>query len=87
MNADSLNAEQRERLKHLLARHRDAIDRVIAHMRARGWYTDDSVLNSLVAAHASLHAALNILAADRDVPDWVKRMGQATTAKTPIEDL
>jgi hypothetical protein len=75
VNADSLNAEQRERLKRLIARHRDGIDRVLRRMRDKGWYTDDPVLNSLIAAHASLHAALNLLAVDGDVPDWVKRMG------------
>jgi len=58
-----------------LARHRDGINRVIEHMRAKGWYTDDPMLNSLVVAHASLHAALNILAQDGEVPDWVQRMG------------
>jgi hypothetical protein len=76
VNTHSLTPEQRQRLIRLLARHRDEIDRVVERMRAKAWYTDDALFNSLVAAHASLHAAGNMLAVNGEAPDWVKRMGR-----------
>jgi hypothetical protein len=75
VNANSLRPEQRERLRLLLTRHRDGIEHVVKHMRDKGWYTDDALFNSLVAAHASLHAAVSLLAVNDKAPDWVKRMG------------
>jgi hypothetical protein len=37
VNANDLTPEQRQRLKLLLARHRDGINVLVKHMRDNGW--------------------------------------------------
>ena len=62
MNVHGLNEEQRRRLKSNLTRHRDNLDGIIKRMQALGWFTDDPIFHSMLAARHALHAAINSFA-------------------------
>lgn len=59
MNVNGLNDEQRQRLRASLTRHRDNLDGIIKRMQAVGWYTDDPMFQTILAARHALHAAVN----------------------------
>lgn len=59
MNVHGLNDEQRLRLKANLVRHRDNLDGIIKRMQALGWFTDDAMFQTILAARHALHAAVN----------------------------
>lgn len=59
MNVNGLTDEQRCRLKANLVRQRDGLDAMIKRMQAIGWFTDDAMFQTILAARHALHAAIN----------------------------
>lgn len=77
MNVHGLNDPQRQRLQATLTRHRDGVDAIIKRMQDVGWYTDDAMFQTLLAARHSLHAAINSFAPPErpaQKPQWAARM-------------
>lgn len=58
MNVNGLTDEQR-RLKANLVRHRDGLYAMIKRMQALSWFSDDAMLQTILAARHALHAAVN----------------------------
>lgn len=50
MNVNGLTDEQRCRLKANLVRQRDGLDGLIKRMQAVGWFTDDPMFQTILAA-------------------------------------
>jgi len=40
-------------------RHADGLDAIIKRMQAIGWFTDDAMFQTILAARHALHAAIN----------------------------
>ena len=59
MDARHLNHADRERLKAALLARRSQIDELVTRMQAAGWFNNDTVYQCVLAAQASLHAAVN----------------------------
>ena len=59
MDARNLSLSARAQFKQSLVARRKPIDTMLKRMRKQQWYTNDPVYQCLVAAQASLHAAIN----------------------------
>ena len=68
MDARYLTQPHRDQLKRLVCARRDAVGQLIKRMEARGWYTDDALLQSLRAAYHALHAAVQAIVATDGTP-------------------
>ena len=59
MDARYLSLSARAQFKQSLIARRVPIDAMLKRMREQQWYTNDPVYQCLIAAQASLHAAIN----------------------------
>ena len=92
MNVNGLTDEQRQRLKANLVRQRDGLDALIKRMQAVGWYSDDAMFQTILAARLALHAAVNSFtpakqpaARQFDPPAWAGYSKPITYPPNPTE--
>ena len=77
MDAGYLDGEKRQQFHAALVRRRLMLDKLVQRMEAAGWYTNDPVYQCMLAARASLHAAINHVG---QLPETVKTFKKSDAA-------
>ena len=75
MDVKGLTTEQREKMRAGLMDSRNYLDMLLRRMVDVGWDADDPIMQSIVAARASLHAAIQSFPHSSlrpSVPKWVE---------------